>query len=131
MVSEHLISARARLDVHTLGKTRVIRDFSSAASLIHSLGDGTFVIGQLIDLFTSGVSLLTQASMLWKMTTKENADLALISVFSASITMLRVSLLSTEKSLATRLTDLWSRSGSGVVEEDTRCLRSQIQTTTG
>lgn len=91
MVSEHLISARARLDVHTLGKSRVIRDFSSAASLVHSLGDGTFVIGQLIDLFTSSVSLTTQASMLWKMTTKENADLALISVFSASITMSRVS----------------------------------------
>lgn len=91
MVSEHLISARARLDVHTLGKSRVIRDFSSAASLVHALGDGTFVIGQLIDLFTSAVSLITQASMLWKMTTKDNADLALISVFSASITMMRVS----------------------------------------
>jgi hypothetical protein len=91
MVSEHLISARARLDVHTLNKTRVSRDFASAASLVHALGDGTFVIGQLIDLFTSTVSLTTQASMLWKMTTKDNADLALISVFSSSLTMMRVS----------------------------------------
>jgi hypothetical protein len=91
MVSEHLISARARLDVHTLAKTRVMRDFSSASSLIHSLGDGTFVIAQLIGLFTSFVSLTTQGSMLWKMTTKDNADLALISIFSSSITLLRVS----------------------------------------
>lgn len=100
MVSEHLISARARLDVHTLGKSRVMRDFSSASSLVHALGDGTFVIGQLIDLFTIAVSLATQASMLWSMTSKDTADLAMISVFSSSLTLLRVSLTSLRAYLA-------------------------------
>ena len=89
MVSEHLMHARARLDVQTLGKTRVMRDFSSAGSLVHALGEGSFVIGQLIDLFTSAVSLTTQASMLWSMTSAENADIALVSVFSASLMLLR------------------------------------------
>lgn len=89
MVSEHLINARARLDIQTLNKSRVTKDFSAAASLVHALGDGTFVIGQLIDLFTSAVSLTTQASMLWAQTSAENADLALISVFSAALMLLR------------------------------------------
>lgn len=89
MVSEHLMNARARLDIYTIGKHRVRKDFEEAGSLIHALGDGSFVIGQLIDLFTSAVSLSTQASMLWSLTTAHNADLALVSLFSASVMLAR------------------------------------------
>lgn len=89
MVNEHLMQARARLDVRTLGKNRVMKDFVAAHSLVHALGDGSFVVGQIIDLFTSAVSLGTQASMLWGMSSSENADLALVSMFSASLMLLR------------------------------------------
>ena len=111
MVHEHLMNARSRLDIHTLNKKRVIKDCSDAASLIHALGDGSFVVSQAISLFTSamrwggarslrnggtadldiaqipGCSLGTQASMLWSMTTKENVDLALVSMFSSSVSL--------------------------------------------
>ena len=89
MVNEHLMAARARLDVRTLAKNKVMRDFRSAASLAHALGNDTFVIGELIDIFTASISLCTQMSMLWSLTTADNADLALVSLFSASVSMVR------------------------------------------
>ena len=90
MINTHLMQARSRLDIQTLNKQRVIKDFASAGSLVHALGDGTFVVNQLIDLFTSAMSLLAQAKVLWNMTTRDNADLAMVSAFSSSLLLLRV-----------------------------------------
>ena len=99
MINTHLMQARSRLDIQTLNKQRVIKDFASAGSLVHALGDGTFVVNQVIDLFTSAMSLLAQAKVLWNMTTKDNADLALVSAFSSSLLLLRVSLLLAQSAL--------------------------------
>lgn len=92
MVQQHLMEARTRLDMQTLNKPRVVKDFAAAGTLVHALGDGTFVVNQVIDLFTSAMSLLAQAKVLWNMTSRDNADLAMVSAFSSSLLLLRVGL---------------------------------------